>query len=90
MAVKVLAVISQVMSPCFCHCLGKKYCFHSFAQNKTSTLVTNKPDLNVNIIKHVTDFKYLGYHIPEYKSDLEDKLQTYNKINGAIRKHFGK
>jgi len=24
------------------------------------------------------------------KSDLEDKLQTYNKINGAIRGHFGK
>jgi len=21
---------------------------------------------------------------------LEDKLQTYNKINGAIRRHFGK
>ena len=24
------------------------------------------------------------------KSDLEDKLQTYNKINGAIGRHFGK
>ena len=22
--------------------------------------------------------------------DLEDKLQTYNKINGAIGRHFGK
>jgi len=30
------------------------------------------------------------YRISEYKSDLEDKLQTYNKINGAIRRHFGK
>ena len=38
----------------------------------------------------VTDFKYLGYRISEYKSHLEDKLQTYNKINGAIRRHFGK
>ena len=28
--------------------------------------------------------------ISGYKSDLEDKLQTYNKINGAIRRHFGK
>jgi hypothetical protein len=29
--------------------------------------------------------------ISEYKSDLEDKFQTYNKINGAIiRIHFGK
>ena len=28
--------------------------------------------------------------ISEHKSDLEDKLQTYNKTNGAIRRHFGK
>ena len=45
---------------------------------------------NYNIIEQVTDFKYLGYRISEYKSDLEDKLQTYNKINGAIRRHSGK
>jgi hypothetical protein len=43
-----------------------------------------------NIIEQVTDFKYLGYYISEYKGDLEDKLQTYNKINGAIRRHFVK
>jgi len=43
-----------------------------------------------NIIEQVTDFKYLGYRIAEYKSDLEDKLQTYNKTNGAIRRNFGK
>jgi len=46
--------------------------------------------INSNIIEQVTDFKYLGYRISEYKSDLEDKLQTYNKINGAIWRHFGK
>ena len=46
--------------------------------------------INNNIIEEVTDFKCLGYRIAEYKSDLEDKLQTYNKINGAIRRHFGK
>ena len=46
--------------------------------------------INDNIIEQVTDFKYLGYRISEYKSDLEDKLQTNNKINGAIRRHFGK
>jgi len=34
-----------------------------------------------SIIGQVTDFKYLGYRISEYGSDLEDKLQTYNKIN---------
>ena len=46
--------------------------------------------MRYNIIEQVTDFKYLGYRTSEYKSDLEDKLQTYNKINGAIRRHFGK
>jgi hypothetical protein len=42
------------------------------------------------IIEQVTEFKYFRYYISEYKSDLEDKLQTYNKINGTIWKHFGK
>ena len=46
--------------------------------------------INNNIIEQVTDFKHLGYRIAEYKSDLEDKLQTHNKINRAIRRHFGK
>ena len=46
--------------------------------------------INDNFIEQLTDFKYLGYRIAEYKSDLEDKLQTYNKINGAIRRYFGK
>ena len=46
--------------------------------------------INDSIIEHVTDFKYLEYCISEYKSDLQDKLQTYNKINGAIRRHIGK
>ena len=41
--------------------------------------------INDNIIEWVTYFKYLGHCISEYKSDLEDKLQTYTKINGAIR-----
>jgi len=46
--------------------------------------------INDNIIEQVTDFKYLWYRISEYKSDLDDKLQIYNKINGAIRRKFGK
>jgi len=32
----------------------------------------------------------VGYRISEYRSDLEDKLQTDNKINGAIGRYFGK
>jgi len=46
--------------------------------------------INDNIIEQVTDFKYFGYRISEYGNELEDKLQTYNKINGVIRRHFGK
>ena len=46
--------------------------------------------INDNIIEQVTDFKYLRYRISEYGSGLEDKLQTYNKINGAIGRHFWK
>ena len=44
--------------------------------------------INDNIIEQVTDFKYLGCRISEYKRDLDDKLQSYNKINGAICRHF--
>jgi len=46
--------------------------------------------INDNNIEQVTDFKYLAYHISEYKCDLEYKLQTCNKINGIIRRHFVK
>jgi hypothetical protein len=46
--------------------------------------------INNNPIEQVSEFKYLGYLISGYKSDLEDKIQTYNKINGVIRRHFGK
>jgi len=34
--------------------------------------------------------QHKNLRISEYKSDLEDKLQTYNKINGTIWRHFGK
>jgi hypothetical protein len=43
-----------------------------------------------NPIEQVSEFKYLGYLILYCKSDLEDKIQTYNEINGVIRRHFGK
>jgi hypothetical protein len=49
-----------------------------------NTRVRVKIVINDNIIEQVKYFKYLRYRISEYKSDLEDKLQTYNKINGAI------
>ena len=46
--------------------------------------------INDNIVEQVTDFKCLGCRVWEYKSDLEGKLQTYNKIDRAIQRHFGK
>jgi len=46
--------------------------------------------INDSIIEQATDFKYLGYRISDYKSDVEDKLQSYNKINEAIWRHFWK
>jgi len=76
--------------------IARKYKMNiSSTKTKSMTMCGNhiqrvKIMINDNIIEQVTDFKYLGYRISEYKSDLEDKLQTYNKINGAIRKHFGK
>ena len=45
---------------------------------------------NWSSITEINCIKYLGYCISEYKGDLEDTLQTYNKINGAIWRHFGK
>jgi len=38
-----------------------------------------KITINDDIIEQVTDFKYLGCRISQYKSVLEDKLQTYTK-----------
>ena len=38
-----------------------------------------KTVINDSIIEQATAFKYLGYRTSEYKSDLEDKLQTCTK-----------
>ena len=44
--------------------------------------------INDNIIEKVTDFNYLGYRISEYRSDLEDKFQTYNKTKRSYTEIF--
>jgi predicted SPOUT superfamily RNA methylase MTH1 len=46
--------------------------------------------INNSPVEQVSEFKYLGYLISDCKSGLEDKIQTYNKINGVIRRHFRK
>ena len=44
-------------------------------------------DLSVLIVPS----NYAGNNVKNVlKHVLEDKLQTYNKINGAVRRHFGK
>jgi len=83
------------------NCCSKIYLARKYKMTKSSTKIKSmamcgnyiqrvKIVINNNIIEQVTDFKYLRYRISEYKCDLEDKLQTYNKINGAIWRHFGK
>jgi hypothetical protein len=42
------------------------------------------------IIEQVTEFTYQGNKISEYKEDIENKLQTYSRINGIIKRNFGK
>jgi hypothetical protein len=49
---------------------------------------TVKIVINDSPIEFGSDFKYLGYLILDYRSDFEDKLQTYNKINGIIQRHL--
>jgi len=34
--------------------------------------------------------KKVAFYLPKVCTFLEDKLQTYNKLNGTIRRHFGK
>jgi hypothetical protein len=72
-------------------------CRHTISSTKTKSIAMCgnnihrvKFVIDDKIIEQVTEFIYLFYCISEYKSDLEDKLQTYNKINGAIRRYFGK
>lgn len=50
----------------------------------------SKNCLNDNPIEQASDFKYIGYFTSDYRSDLVDKLQTFNKRNGIIQRHFGK
>ena len=48
--------------------------------------------IDEEIIEQVSTFKYLGSKISIYntKADIEENIETYNKINGCIKRHFGK
>jgi hypothetical protein len=41
-------------------------------------------------IEQVTDFICLGNVISKFKTDITTKIHCYNKINGTIKRHFGK
>ena len=99
-----MAFLSEIVHLCLCACFilmvywdGRMLNQMIISSTKTKSMAMwgnhiqrVKIVINDNIIEQVTDFKCLGYCISEFKSDVEDKLQTYNKINGAIRRHFGK
>jgi hypothetical protein len=64
------------------------YALKSLFKTKSMAMCGNhiqrvKIVINNNPIEQVSGFKYLGYLISDYKSDLEDKIQTYNTINGV-------
>jgi hypothetical protein len=42
------------------------------------------------INEQVTEFMYVGNMISEFKTDITTKIHQHNKINGSIRRHFGK
>ena len=46
--------------------------------------------INDNIIERVTDFKYLGYRMSEYKSDLEDKYANIQQNKRSYTVTFWK
>jgi hypothetical protein len=46
--------------------------------------------INDSPVEQVSDFKCLVYLISDYRSDLEGKLQTYNKVSGIVRRLLGK
>jgi len=46
--------------------------------------------INDDIIEQVADFKYLGYRISEYKSDLEDKFANIQQNKRSYTETFWK
>jgi hypothetical protein len=49
-----------------------------------------KTEIEGKITEQVSDFTYVGNTFSEHKKDIHIKLHKYNKMNGVIRRHFGK
>jgi hypothetical protein len=55
-----------------------------------NTIQRVKIKIGNRIIEQVTDIKYLGNMFSDHLKDIDIKLQTYNKLNGIIKRNFGK
>jgi hypothetical protein len=55
-----------------------------------NTIQRVKIEIENRIIEKVSDFKYLGNMFSDHLKDIDIKLLTYNKLNGIIKRNFGK
>jgi hypothetical protein len=67
----------------------------SLSKAKSAAMKGNAPlqskTINNQITEQVKTFKYLVNILSNYgNNDLEFKMNTFNKINGLIRIHFGR
>ena len=56
----------------------------------STQLLTHTTQIRRRKSEQVTDFKYLGYRVSEYKSDLEDKLQALRQNKRSYTETFWK
>jgi hypothetical protein len=49
-----------------------------------------KIEMENRIIEQVSDLKYFGNMFSDHLKDTDIKLQAYNKLNGVIKRNFGK
>ena len=49
-----------------------------------------KIEVEGTIRVQISEFNYFGHVVSETKQDIEVKVHKYNKINGAVQRHFAK
>jgi hypothetical protein len=69
----------------------------SISTEKTTAMATCgnttqrvKTETENRIMEQVSGFKYLGNMFSDHLKDTDIKLQTYSKLNGVIKRNFGK
>jgi hypothetical protein len=53
-----------------------------------NTIQRVKIEIENRTIKQVSDFKYFGNMFSDHLKDTDIKLQTYNKLNGVIKRNL--